>query len=460
VFFSEIFLGILESRSNLAITYHQKLALLKSINKICGDPQTLVEIYLNYDCDPDALDNTFERIVNILSKTLTSPDIKLIQAAPPLPPGAEVSLELMNILTNNPVNTMTMVAPGVPTLAALGARLQADKSTVSVGSESSQVYSVVATAPTMVNLPPEKDTSLKFRSLECLVTILRSKVLWSRSYGEGLVHELANSLNQVTDNRFGPSPGFDEDGGLMNHGNKSFMTQPSTSTPAVDDLNRFETAKHQKQALKEGIKLFNYKYKKGINYLIENRVMEKTPKDIAQFLLRTPGLDKKMIGEYLGEGEEFNISVMHAFVDLMDFNSLPFVSALRQFLQTFRLPGEAQKIDRFMLKFAERYILSNADIFANADCAYVLAYSVIMLNTDLHNPQIKKRMKKEEFIKNNRGINDGKSLPEELLTAIYDEILTNEIKMKDEHEKRAKPSQSNSEFGGFKVNNIRNSPDC
>jgi brefeldin A-inhibited guanine nucleotide-exchange protein len=58
---------------------------------------------------------------------------------------------------------------------------------------------------------------------------------------------------------------------------------------------------------------------------------------------------------------------MHAFVDQLDFVNLPFVNALRLFLQSFRLPGEAQKIDRYMLKFAERYIAGNAQTpFANA----------------------------------------------------------------------------------------------
>lgn len=58
---------------------------------------------------------------------------------------------------------------------------------------------------------------------------------------------------------------------------------------------------------------------------------------------------------------------MHAFVDIMDLTNLPFTSALRTFLQAFRLPGEAQKIDRFMLKFADRYMAGNADTpFANA----------------------------------------------------------------------------------------------
>ena len=41
-----------------------------------------------------------------------------------------------------------------------------------------------------------------------------------------------------------------------------------------------------------------------------------------------------------------------------------------------------------MEKFAERYVKCNALSFKSADVAYVLAYSVIMLNTDAHNPQV------------------------------------------------------------------------
>ena len=67
----------------------------------------------------------------------------------------------------------------------------------------------------------------------------------------------------------------------------------------------------------------------------------------------------------------------------------------RTFLSGFRLPGEAQKIDRLMEKFAERYVSCNAEAFKSADVAYVLAYSVIMLNTDAHNPQVKAKMSKQ-----------------------------------------------------------------
>jgi Sec7-like guanine-nucleotide exchange factor len=57
--------------------------------------------------------------------------------------------------------------------------------------------------------------------------------------------------------------------------------------------------------------------------------------------------------------DEANVAIMHAFVDMLDFSSLTFTEAVRLYLQSFRLPGEAQKIDRFMLKFAERYMHNN-----------------------------------------------------------------------------------------------------
>jgi brefeldin A-inhibited guanine nucleotide-exchange protein len=61
---------------------------------------------------------------------------------------------------------------------------------------------------------------------------------------------------------------------------------------------------------------------------------------------------------------------MHVYVDLFDFEGKPFVDALRNFLQSFRLPGEAQKIDRFMLKFADRYVKTNLESFESAGILY------------------------------------------------------------------------------------------
>lgn len=75
----------------------------------------------------------------------------------------------------------------------------------------------------------------------------------------------------------------------------------------------------------------------------------------------------------------------------------------RQFLWSFRLPGEAQKIDRMMECFAQRYCQLNPDIFTNEDCCYVLSFAIIMLNTSLHNPSVKEKPTVEQFISMNRG---------------------------------------------------------
>ena len=45
---------------------------------------------------------------------------------------------------------------------------------------------------------------------------------------------------------------------------------------------------------------------------------------------------------------------------------------------------------------------------------------------------VKNKMSKEAFLRNNRGINDGGDLPAEFMSALYERIIHNEIKMKDE----------------------------
>ncbi len=77
--------------------------------------------------------------------------------------------------------------------------------------------------------------------------------------------------------------------------------------------------------------------------------------------------------------------------------------ALRRLLDAFTLPGEAQKIDRLMQAFAHRYYECNRDdplsvvgrLRAPEDTVYILSFAIVMLNTDLHSPNMKndKRMK-------------------------------------------------------------------
>ena len=70
--------------------------------------------------------------------------------------------------------------------------------------------------------------------------------------------------------------------------------------------------------------------------------------------------EQTAIGDLLGENGGVAIEIMYAYVDAHDFKDMDLLPALRRFLEHFRLPGEAQKIDRLMEKFAARYFACNA----------------------------------------------------------------------------------------------------
>ncbi|KAG0137586.1 hypothetical protein HOY82DRAFT_582922 [Tuber indicum] len=409
VFLKEIYLNILDNRHSSG---QQKQYLLGILHRICADPRALVEIYLNYDCDRSALDNMFQRIIEHLSR------ISATQVT----------------INEQQQQSFREQYKSAAAASTQGFSLPPSLSTASI-----------AAAPSSAGDPPfPLEYALKRQSLECLIEVLQSLVSWSQ---KGLVDALQESANRELDE------GRDSLDNSHSSPRLSAVTTPILATPQpelerrtssvdisgmVDDPSQIEKAKQRKTALVEAIRKFNFKPKRGIKELIEKGfIKSSSPQHIAEFILaNTNSLDKRTVGEYLGEGDAENIATMHAFVDAMDFSRMRFVDALRKYLQAFRLPGEAQKIDRFMLKFAERYISGNPNAFANADTAYVLAYSVIMLNTDQHSSKLKgkTRMTPDDFVKNNRGINDNADLPEEYLLAIYEEIRTNEIVLEGERD--------------------------
>lgn len=399
VFLKEIYLTTLEKRTAPAF---QKQYILTIFGRLAADPRALVEIYLNYDCDRTALDNMYQRVVEHLSK-ISSTQVTI----------TAVQQQSFQEQREKQARQMDWQSRGT---------LPPSLTTVSMNSSHDADHGY------------PQEYAMKQDSLEALVEILRSLVNWAQQAlpesGKPNSSDLKPSFDDLrlsTDTRnYTESPNVGADSGNV--------------TPlAEDDYSQLEKAKQRKIALTNGLRQFNYKPKRGLKALIaDGFIASNAPDDIARFLLDNEQLDKTALGEFLGEGDAENIAIMHAFVDLMDFTKTRFTDALRRFLQSFRLPGEAQKIDRFMLKFAERYITGNPNAYANADTAYVLSYSVIMLNVDQHSKKMKgPRMTPEDFIKNNRGINDNADLPEEYLRGIYEEISHNEIVLNTEQEAAA-----------------------
>eukprot|EP00794_Sanderia_malayensis_P008834 gene8834-9780_t len=200
----------------------------------------------------------------------------------------------------------------------------------------------------------------------------------------------------------------------------------------MDELDETSQPENTAKLWNIGKKKFNIDPGKGLEYLYKNCLINLSPEDVAAFLYKGENLNKVKIGEYLGEKEDFNIDVLKHFVALHDFKDKLLVDALRDFLWNFRLPGEAQKIDRMMESFAERYCNQNVTEFKIPDTCYVLSFSIIMLNTNLHNPSVKDKQTLDGFINMNRGINNGDDLSAELLTELYESIRDEPFKIPED----------------------------
>jgi Sec7-like guanine-nucleotide exchange factor len=85
---------------------------------------------------------------------------------------------------------------------------------------------------------------------------------------------------------------------------------------------------------------------------------------------------------------------MRAFCTKIDFRGMEIDEALRLFLSQFRLPGESQQIDRIIEQFSLIFMGDNPSDFGEPtgsgglDGVYVLAFSLIFLNTLNHNPKV------------------------------------------------------------------------
>ncbi|ORX61066.1 Sec7-domain-containing protein [Piromyces finnis] len=196
--------------------------------------------------------------------------------------------------------------------------------------------------------------------------------------------------------------------------------------------------KQKKEIWKEGARRFNVKPKQGIDFLQKHKFLP-TPVDsysLAIFLKSTPQVNKKALGEFIAKPD--NVDLLAAFISLYDFHNKRLDEAIRMMLESFRLPGESQQIERILQAFSRHYYISSKESgdkeFANEDAAFILSYAIVMLNTDQHNPQVRNKMTFNDFKRNVSGINDGKDLSIEYLTKIFNAIRESEIIMPEEHD--------------------------
>lgn len=207
-------------------------------------------------------------------------------------------------------------------------------------------------------------------------------------------------------------------------------------TEGYPNIQKLRDQRARKRIIIRGATKFNENPRSGIAFLASNGIIENpdNPHSIAEFLKGTTRISKGVLGEYLSKKNHERL--LAAFLDLFDFTDKRVDEALRDLLNSFRLPGESPLIERIVTVFCQRYCANTTpEGIANEDAVFTLTYSIIMLNTDQHNPNVRneKRMTSSDFAKNLRGVNGGNDFPPEYLQEIYNSIKTNEIILPDEH---------------------------
>ncbi|XP_043279451.1 Golgi-specific brefeldin A-resistance guanine nucleotide exchange factor 1 [Venturia canescens] len=208
------------------------------------------------------------------------------------------------------------------------------------------------------------------------------------------------------------------------------------NTEPLPTRSELLSTKASKRWLALGTEKFNENPREGIAKLTEHGLLSTVPggpsdpEKIAKLLRENPMLDKKAIGEYISRKE--NKTILNCFVQNFDFHNTRIDQALRQYLESFRLPGEAPVISLLLEKFADHWHDSNGRPFASADAAFTLAYAVIMLNVDQHNYNAKRQsipMTAEEFKRNLKKVDGGADFDQDMLDEIYTSIKGEEIVM-------------------------------
>ncbi|KAI0845553.1 hypothetical protein F5Y00DRAFT_167491 [Daldinia vernicosa] len=118
------------------------------------------------------------------------------------------------------------------------------------------------------------------------------------------------------------------------------------------------------------------------------------------------------------ETDSFSAAVLRSYMRTFSFFEEPMDMAIRKLLMEAELPKETQQIDRCLQAFANRYHECNPGIYSTPDQAYFIAFSLLILHTDVFNKNNKYKMQKADYLKNTHG----EGIFDDILECFYDNI--------------------------------------
>ncbi|KAF3913621.1 hypothetical protein ABW21_db0201720 [Orbilia brochopaga] len=130
-------------------------------------------------------------------------------------------------------------------------------------------------------------------------------------------------------------------------------------------------------------------------------------------------VNKSVVASLLSKTDDaFHVEVLKRYMGTFAFFQDPMDMALRKLLMEVELPKETQQIDRVLQAFADRYHECNPLIYSSSENAYFIAFSLLILHTDVFNKNNKYKMQKPDYVKNT----SGEGVTSDILEYFYDNI--------------------------------------
>lgn len=143
---------------------------------------------------------------------------------------------------------------------------------------------------------------------------------------------------------------------------------------------------------------------------------------------------------WLGDVHEGRSAIRKAFMELFNFTDLSILSSIRVLCERLYMKAESQQLDRIVDAFAERWCQCNPNHkFMSVSVVYTLAYSILLLNTDLHSEKRSggKKMVKSQYIQSTLGAMKANAKPEDWAANVVNGLMN-----KQQHHQHTQSVQS------------------
>ncbi|KAI8340781.1 hypothetical protein BC941DRAFT_450249 [Chlamydoabsidia padenii] len=130
------------------------------------------------------------------------------------------------------------------------------------------------------------------------------------------------------------------------------------------------------------LRKFKSSAESGIAYLLDKQVLTLDPLSIANFLFKTPDLNRQKLGQYLGDRKHGD--VYDAFLDCFRLVGLRLDEALRILLTTFRLPAQWEALEYVVEHFAKKWHDANQNVVKfHEDMVVKVVVAMLFLNAEI-----------------------------------------------------------------------------